>query len=123
MPHDKKRLTPHDIEKLRDDTFTYAADAGARVPCPDCAEKPDLTLAEDQPAVAAMLSYCSLCDGEGSVSKARALAVLPYIAENVRRLRRLLGKLGRHAPDCPMNPLGPDIANPKCDCGFDEEKL
>jgi len=117
-----KRLTPHDIEKLRDDTFAYAAAADARVPCPDCAEKPGLTLAEDQPAVAAMLPHCALCDGERSVSKARALAVLPYIAENVRMLRRLLGKLGHHAPGCPMNPLGPDVANPRCDCGLDEEK-
>lgn len=80
-------MAHYDREELRDDTYKYATDPLARIPCPDCHDRESLTIAEDQPYVAALLSYCHLCDGEQFVSKARALAVLPHIAEFVQELR------------------------------------
>lgn len=103
MPYDF-RMRDAAIEEMRNDTFRYAEDPAARIPCPDCAGRPGLDIAEDQPAAAAILSYCPLCDGARSVTKARALAVLPRCAENVRRMRELLRKHGRHLPDCEMHP-------------------
>jgi len=111
------------IEELRDNTYRYSEDPKARIPCPDCAGRAPLAIAEDQPAVASILSYCPLCDGERSVSKARALAVLPHCAENARRLRGLLRTHGRHAPDCEKHPdrgVPREDGPPECGCGLDD---
>lgn len=79
-------MSNYDINELRDEAFKHAKDPNARIPCPDCHHR-ELTIAEDQPFVAAMLSYCPLCDGEKYVSKARALAVLPHVAQRVKELK------------------------------------
>jgi len=130
---------PYDIEELRNETYRHAEDPDARIPCPDCHDRPGLDIAEDQPVVAAILSHCPLCDGERSVSKARALAVLPHIAAHVRELReraeqarQLVRRHGQHARDCEKHP--DRMANrrvpqydgdgqpkpPRCGCGLDE---
>ncbi len=80
-------MDTYDINELRAQTHKYHDDLQAKIPCPDCHHREPLTLAEDQPFAAALLSYCSLCDGQKYVSKARALAVLPYIAEHIKELR------------------------------------
>lgn len=80
-------MAHYDREELRDTTYKYETDSLARIPCPDCHDRELLTIAEEQPFVAAILSYCPLCDGERLISKARALAVLPHIAEFVQELR------------------------------------
>lgn len=77
----------YDIEELRELTYTYFEDPRAQIPCPDCSRRPGLTIAEDQPAVAALLGYCPLCDGYKYVHKARALAVLPHIAAYIKALQ------------------------------------
>lgn len=85
-------MANYDREELRDNTYKYASDPLARIPCPDCHDREELTIAEDQPFVAAILSYCPLCDGERFISKARALACLPHIAEFVKELRAAIPK-------------------------------
>lgn len=80
-------MATYDLKELRDNTDKYADDPGAKIPCPDCRDRGTLTVAEDQPAVAALLSYCSLCDGERYVFQARALAVLPHLCERIKELR------------------------------------
>ena len=77
----------YDINELRIRTYQYEKDDKARIPCPDCSWKNPLAIAEDQPYVAALLNYCPLCDGERHITKARALAVLPYIAKYVQQLK------------------------------------
>lgn len=126
----------YDIEELRDTTYRHCEDPEARIPCPDCRDRPGLAIAEDQPVMAALLSYCALCDGERSVSKARALAVLPRVVEHQQELRerikRLLRKHGQHTSECEKHP--DRLANrrtpqyngdrkpkePQCICGLEE---
>lgn len=96
MSNDKM---PYNAEELRNSTYQYAHDPEARIPCPDCHNRASLTIDEDQPFVAALLSYCSLCDGERYISKARALAVLPCVAEYVNKLyleRKNAKRLSNH---------------------------
>ncbi len=83
----------YNIEELRDLTYKYADEVGAKIPCPDCHDRESLSIAEDMPAVAGILSYCPLCDGERYVLKARALAVLPHIADHVKKLRHQIKTL------------------------------
>ena len=127
---------PYDINELRTVTHRHCADPEARIPCPDCHGRATLDIAEDQPAVAAILSYCPLCDGERHVTKARALAVLPHIAAHVRELRerteQLLRRYGQHTRDCEKHP--DRLANrrvpqydgdgrpkaPRCGCGLED---
>lgn len=80
-------MANYDVNNLRDCTYRYADDPKARIPCPDCHDNFQLDLVEYQPFVAAMLNYCPLCDGERYISKARALAVLPTIAQYVKELK------------------------------------
>ncbi len=86
-------MADYDVRKLRCQTFKYASEPVSRIPCPDCHHREPLTIADDQPAVAAMLSYCSLCDGERYISKARALAVLPHVTAYVKELRGTIEEL------------------------------
>ncbi|MHA2279480.1 MAG: hypothetical protein ACXAC5_01125 [Promethearchaeota archaeon] len=80
-------MANYDIAELRTQTHKYAEDPEAKIPCPDCHDRKPLSIAEDQPFVGWLLSYCDLCDGERYVSKARALAVLPHIVTHVRQLK------------------------------------
>lgn len=66
-----------DLDELRNQTYRYADNVGARIPCPDCHHRGEL---------ASVL--CDLCDGEGCITKARALAVLPHVVAHVRELRK-----------------------------------
>jgi len=79
-------------DELRRLTIQHTKDEDARIPCPDCHDRPPLDIAEDHPLVAAMFFYCPLCDGCKFVTKARALAVLPHLAEFIKELRNKGGK-------------------------------
>lgn len=77
----------YDINDLRDLTYKYTKDHNARIPCPDCHNKKIPTLVEDQPFAAAVIFYCPLCDGKRYITKARALAILPCLAEHIKKLK------------------------------------
>ena len=82
----------YDLAELEVTEYKYFENPTATIPCPDCADHPALTLAEDQPFVAALLSFCPLCNDARHITQARALAVLPHVCNYTRELKEKLKK-------------------------------
>lgn len=78
-------MSTYNTDELRDATEKYEDNPAAKIPCPACHHPKSLTRPEDPPDIVAFL--CHLCDGSRYVTKARALAVLPHIAQYVKELR------------------------------------